>query len=84
MSDAFPNVLMLSFDVNECKPLVEGPRGGGTRAAVCGGGGGRDEHGRVDAATLRRRARARGRGLPSSTFQLNLSRFDHTSRCPAV
>ena len=31
-----------------------------------------------------RSARELGRGLHSSTFQLNLSRFGHTSPCPAV
>jgi len=40
--------------------------------------------GAIDAANILKPALARGRGLHSSTFQLYLSRFGHTSPCPTV
>ena len=46
-----------------------GGGGGGGKGGGRGGGGG---------------GGAAGRGLHSSTFQFNLSRFGHTYRCPAV
>jgi len=63
--------------VDECKPLATG----------CG----TDKFDKDDAlatefvtATALLRSGNYGRGLHSSTFQLNLSRVDHTSPCPSI
>jgi len=38
----------------------------------------------IEALAEELRARVLGRGLHSSTFQLNLGRLGHTSACPPV
>ena len=62
-------VLKLSSEVSECKPLQLGA--GGVLLAV--------RHVLGHCA-----GRREGRGLHSSTFQLNLSRFGHTSPCAPI
>jgi hypothetical protein len=71
VSDVFPKVLKLSPEVSECKPLHEGQRRRGRRGRVLGRRQCIDwqRHDRP------RVARLEGRGLHSSTFQLNLSQF---------
>jgi len=60
----------MGTNVSPCFKDYGGDRGGGQQFQ----GGGRDEGPR----------RGMGRGLHSSTSQLNLSRFGHTSPCPPV
>jgi hypothetical protein len=78
--------LKLSCHVDECKPLAAG--GGDDRRAgvVASQRHVRGVHGRADAAQTHpaRAQHFNGGAAHSFPFQLNLSRFGHTSPCPPV